>query len=122
MIAGCCLIRDARPPGHTRATAYECPGKSMSVHPSADAMLLILGVGGHIRLQLSKLSRDVVADQSGWAQHLANLDPGGAELTQGSAEPLSRGEGARFGSANTSNKRGAKPGVEGRLQSRRLAE
>ena len=46
------------------------------------------------------------------AQHLAKLDPGGAELTQGSAEPLPRGQGRKIRIRNTSNKRGARSGVE----------
>jgi hypothetical protein len=69
---------------------------------------------GDIRLQLSKLSRDVVADQVGVEdQHLAKLDPGRAELTQGSAEPMPRGQGREIRIRNTGNKRRAKPGVEG---------
>jgi hypothetical protein len=67
------------------------------------------GSGGNIRLQLSKLSRDVVADQV-WveAQHLSKLDPGGAELTQGSAEPLPRGQGREIWIRDPGNERGAK--------------
>jgi hypothetical protein len=45
-------------------------------------------------------------------QHLAKLDPGGAELTQRSAEPLPRGEGRKIWIRNSGNKRGAKSGVE----------
>ena len=46
------------------------------------------------------------------AQHLAKLDPGGAELTQGSAEPLPRGQGSEIRIRDPGNKRGAKSGVE----------
>ena len=75
------------------------------------------GSGGTFGLQLSKLSRDVVADQVRVeAQHLAKLDPGGAELTQGSAEPLPRGQGREIRIRDPGNKRGAKSGVEQRLQ------
>jgi hypothetical protein len=45
------------------------------------------------------------------AQHLAKLDPGGAELTQGSAEPLPR-QGREIRIRDPSNKRGATSGVE----------
>jgi hypothetical protein len=45
------------------------------------------------------------------AQHLAKLDPGGAELTQGSAEPLPRGQGREIWIRDPGNKRGAKSGV-----------
>jgi hypothetical protein len=70
-------------------------------------------VGGHIRLQLSKLSRDVVADQVRVeAQHLAKLDPGGAKLTQSSAEPLPRAQGSEIWIRDPGNERGAKSGVE----------
>jgi len=46
------------------------------------------------------------------AQHLAKLDPGGAKLTQGSAEPLPRGQGREIRIRDPGNERGAKPGVE----------
>jgi hypothetical protein len=46
------------------------------------------------------------------AQHLAKLDPGGAKLTQGSAEPLPRGQGGEIWIRDPGNKRGAKSGVE----------
>ena len=70
------------------------------------------GGSGHIRLQLSKLSRDVVADQVRVeAQHLTELDPGGAELTQGSTEPLPRGQDRKIRIHNMSNKGGATSGA-----------
>ena len=70
------------------------------------------GGSGHIRLQLSKLSRDVVADQVRVeAQHLAKLDPGGAEHTQGSAEPLPRGQRSEIWICDPGKERGAKSGV-----------
>jgi hypothetical protein len=45
------------------------------------------------------------------AQHLAKLDPGGAELTQGSAEPLPRGQGRKIRIRDPGSKPGAKSGV-----------
>jgi hypothetical protein len=70
-------------------------------------------VGGYVGLQLSKLSRDIVADQIRVeAQHLAKLDPASAELTQGSAKPLPRGQGSEIRIRDPSNERAATSGVE----------
>ena len=45
------------------------------------------------------------------AQHLAEFDPGGAELTEGSAEPLPRGQGRMIRIRNTGNSHGARSGA-----------
>jgi hypothetical protein len=47
------------------------------------------------------------------AQHLSELDPGGAELTQSSAEPLPRSQGSEIWISDPGNKRGAKSCVGG---------
>jgi hypothetical protein len=69
-------------------------------------------VGRHIGLQLSQAQpRRRCRPGPAEAQHLAKLNPGPAELAQGSTEPLPRSQGSEIRIRNPGNKRGAKSGV-----------